>query len=233
MRRLALTSAGLAFAVFLSYYLLPLSAVLPSALFAAAAALLLFLFCRRFPAGRICALLLLGAAAGLLAFQLHWHMTLRYAGEWDETEQTLSVRVMEPPERYDYYTRLHVQRLEKPRLDLMLYDYGDRVEKSLRPGEVLIVTAGLRRADLRYGERNDSYVSRDIYLTGTLKALENTGQMRRSIRTVAADLSGKLSDYAQQLFSEDTSVFMRALMLGDKTDFYRICSRCISLFWSV
>ena len=221
MRRLALTSAGLAFAVFLSYYLLPFSALFPSALFAAAAALLLFLFCRRFPAGRLCALLLLGAAVGLLAFLLHWHLTLRYAGEWDETEQTFSVRVMEPPERYDHYTRLHVQRLEKPRLDLMLYDYGDRVVESLQPGEILTVTVGLRRADLRYGERNDSYVSRDIYLTGTLKALENTGQVRRSIRTVAADLSGKLSDYAQQLFSDDTSVFMRALMLGDKTDFYR------------
>ena len=102
---------------------------------------------------------------------------------------------------------------------MLLYDYrGERLE--LRPGELLQVTAKLRRADLIRGEKSGNYLSRNILLTGTVRELTPVGRCHPTIRTIAADLSARLSRYAAGFFSPDTSVFLRALLLGDKSDFY-------------
>jgi len=221
MRKLAAASVSLALAIFLSYYLLPRECILPAAAVCLAAGAVSAFFCRRsLTARRIC-ICLLGAAVGFSAFVLHWSRTLRYAEAWDGTEQILQVQVMETPVQLDYSTRLHVRRTEDPRLDLMLYDYKEQTTEDLVPGNVLTVDARLRRADLRYGERSDSYVSKDIYMTGTLVSIENRLPDRDSLRTLAARCAKKVSDYAAGFFSPDTAVFMRSLMLGDKTDFYK------------
>lgn len=78
-------------------------------------------------------LIAVGAAVGFAAYSLHWYGTLRYAEAWDGTEQTLQVRVMEAPAEFDYYTRLHVQRTENPKLDLMLYDYRGASTRTWSP----------------------------------------------------------------------------------------------------
>ena len=221
MRKLLTASCALAGAVFTAYYLLSFQgSITAAAVFCAAA---VFLFCLR-QHGRLikrCFLIALGAAVGFAVYALHWHNTLRYAEAWDGIEQTLQVRVMEAPAEYDYYSRLHVQRTETPKLDLMLYDYRGMIDPDLEPGQMLTVTAKLRRADLRYGERNDSYVSKDIFLTGTLHEAELLSERSMTLRTVAALCSKRISDYASGFFKPDVSVFMRSLMLGDKTDFYR------------
>ncbi len=222
-----------------------------------AAAVLLFLIwrctgesgsasCRRADLLHRAFLLALGAALGFGVYAMHWNRTLRYAEEWDGAEQTLSVRVMEAPQEYAYYTRIHVQRTEAPKLDIMLYDYrgllpGGKADSEtgsgspagagentaaeaaagIEPGMLLRVAAKLRRADLRYGERNDSYVSKDIYLTGTLRSVEVLPGRSLTLRTLAARCSSRISAFAGGFFSRDTSVFLRSLMLGDKTDFYR------------
>ncbi|MBO7372889.1 MAG: DUF4131 domain-containing protein, partial [Oscillospiraceae bacterium] len=168
MRKLCTSSCALAGAVFASYYLLPLKGCISAAAVFCAAAVLLSFLRSRGDLFRRAFLVAVGAAVGFAAYGLHWYGTLRYAERWDGTEQTMQVRVMEAPAEYDYYTRLHVQRTERPKLDLMLYDYRGSIDPELEPGQMLAVTAKLRRADLRYGERSDSYVSKDIYLTGTL-----------------------------------------------------------------
>ena len=221
MRKLLTSSCALAGAVFASYYLLPQKGCFTAAaVFCAAAVLLSFLRGRGDPFRRAF-LVAVGAAIGFTAYGLHWYSTLRYAEAWDGAEQTLQVRVMEAPTEYDYYTRIHVQRTETPNLNLMLYDYRGKLDHDLEPGQLLSVTAKLRRADLRYGERNDSYVSKDIYLTGTLHEAEKLPGRSATLRTLAALCSWKISGFADTFFSGDTSVFMRSLMLGDKTDFYR------------
>ena len=206
MRKLAGVCVSLACAVFLSYYILPLGALPGIALCSLALAVLCFL------------------TLGLGAYLFHWNRTLRYAEEWDGAEQTLRVCVMETPQEYDRYTRVHVRRTEAPKLDLMLYDYrgllsGDDAllndegeEKASdqgafagplpEPGALLTVTAKLRRADLRYGERNDNYVSKDIYLTGTLHAVDVLTETAPTLRTLAARLSGRLSAFAAGFFSQ-------------------------------
>ena len=219
MRKLMMGALSLSFAVFLSYYLLPVRWLLPCAAACALLFCLLFLFRNRnnlFYRVSLCAL---GAAVGLCAYTLHWNRTIRYAEELDGAERSLFVRIMEYPERYDGYIRVHVRMESAPYLEVMLYDYEDRSE-DLIPGQLVMADARLRRADLRAGERNDSYVSKNISLTGTLRAVTDSGGRRQSLRTFAVLCSRKISDIAGKVFSPRAAVFMRALLLGDKTDFY-------------
>ena len=243
MRKLMIAAVSLSLAVFLAYYLLPLDLLLPGAAAGAAAfVLLLPVRKKRAPLYRI-SLCALGAALGFSAYLLHWNGTLRYAERWDGSEQTLQVRVMEAPTAGKTYTSLHVQRMETPKLDLMLYDYQGETQKGqLKPGDVLTVTAKLRRADLRYGERNGNYISKDIVLTGTLRTLEPEGFRRQDLRTFAAACSRAVSDFASGFFPADTAVFMKALLLGTRRCTPGCAARdscilsrsrgCISRFWS-
>ena len=215
-----IAALSLSGAVFLSYYLLPLRWILPCASVCAAAGFSCFLLRKGERWIYMAFLCLIGAATGFSAYALHWNRTLRYAEQWDGTEQIVSVQVMETPTQLDHSLRLHVRRTEAPKLDMMLYDYNGLIQ-NLKPGNTLTVSARLRRADLRYGERSDSLVSKDIYLTGTLTTIEARHADHHSLRTVAALCSKRISDYAAGFFSADTATFMRALMLGDKTDFYK------------
>ena len=220
MRKLALSSVSCAAAIFLVYYLLPVSGLWAIALFCAVISSGCFFLRKRsdyFYRGFLC---FLGLTLGLSAFLFHWNRTLRYAEQLDDTDSMLSVRVLEFPESYEHYSRVHVQMEEKPRLGIMLYDY-DGMTEELRPGDVISVSARLRRADLRNGERNDSYVSKDIYLTGTLQEIAENRDSRQSLSTFAALCSRRVSDYAASLFSEQCKTFLRSLLLGDKTDFYQ------------
>ena len=185
MRKLAIACVSVAAAVFLSFYLFPLKLILPLALLCAAAAVILLPFRQRGDAAERAFLCALGAAVGFGAYSLHWNTTMRYAEQWDGTEQTMTACVMEMPTEGGYYTRIHVQRTESPKLDMMLYDYGEE-RPELRPGDILRADVKLRRADLFHGERNNSYISKDIYLTGTLKSMERYGSSRITIPPMPA-----------------------------------------------
>ncbi|MCR5089962.1 MAG: DNA internalization-related competence protein ComEC/Rec2 [Oscillospiraceae bacterium] len=214
MRKLARVCIALSFSVFLSYYLLPVG-ILP---WLTPGALLLGLLTRH--RSRKLFLLLLGAGIGFGAFWLHWNLTVLPATQWDDSERTFSALVLEYPQEYEHYSRIRVQTESWPRLGIYLYDYND-VTGTLIPGDRVLLSAKVKRADLRNGERNDSYVSKDVYLTGTLRTVDVVLGRRQNLRTAAAICSRRISDYAKTLFSEETQAFMRSLMLGDKTDFYQ------------
>ncbi len=214
MRKLARVCVALSFSVCLSYYLLPVG-ILPW--LASGALLLGLLLLRR---SQKIFLLLLGAGIGFGVFWLHWNLTILPAAQWDDSEQTISVQVLEYPQDYGHYSRIRVQTESWPRLGIYLYDYNDTAG-SLNPGDRILISAKLKRADLRNGERNDSYVSKDVCLTGTLKSIDAVLGRKTNLRTTAAVCSRRISDYAENLFSDETQAFMRSLMLGDKTDFYQ------------
>ena len=222
MRKLAIACASAAAAIFLSFYLLPRNVILPLAGLCAPAGAILLWRGKRTRHGGVHAafLVLLGGALGLASYALHWNATIGRALDWDETEQRMSVCLLETPEVFERYTRLLVQRTEAPKLDLMLYVYDGELPE-LRPGDVLEVSARFRRADLRRGEKNNNYISKNIYLTGTLRELEKTGKRHITLRTVAASCSRRISDRVETLFPDRVGVFMKALMLGEKTDFYQ------------
>ena len=221
MRKLAIACASAAAAIFLSFYCLPQSFILPlTGACVLTGSMLLWKGDRAHRSLCVFLLILPGAALGFASYALHWNATIRRAAEWDDRETSMAVCLLQPPEVYERYTRLLVQRTEAPKLDLMLYDYNGELPE-LRPGDLLEVTARFRRADLRRGEKNNSYISKNIYLTGTLHELEKTGERHMTLRTMASSCSKRISDLTETIFSPEISVFMKALMLGEKTDFYR------------
>ena len=221
MRKLAIACASAAAAIFLSFYLLPRSVVLVlAAVCVPSGAVLLWKGNGAPRRVRAAFLALLGAGLGFASYALHWNATIGRAVDWDETEQRMSVCLLESPEVFERYTRLLVQRTEAPKLNLMLYAYDGELPE-LRPGDLLEVSARFRRADLRRGEKNNNYISKNIYLTGTLHELEKTGQRRMTLRTLASSCSRRISELTETLFPSGDAVFMKALMLGEKTDFYQ------------
>lgn len=220
MRRLCTVSVALAASVFLSYYLLPATALPWLVGVCALAALCAFAFRKKKRAAYRIFLCALGLWAGFCLCLLQRETTFRIASDWDETEQSVELRVLEYPVESANYIRLHAECTESPRLGIMLYDYQKRTGE-YEPGDLIRATARFRRADLRYGERNDSYVSKNVWLTGTLREAERSGEGRSdSLRTAAARCCRKISDTVGALFPGRTGIFMRSLMLGDKSDFY-------------
>ena len=221
MRKLAIACVSAAAAIYLSFYFLPRSAIVPLAAACVLSGILLLWKGDR-ARRSVCVFLLVlpGAALGFTSYALHWNATIRYAADWDDREQSMTVCLLEAPEAYERYTRLLVQRMEAPKLDFMLYDYDCELPE-LHPGDLLEVTARFRRADLRRGEKNNSYISKNIYLTGTLHELNVSGERHMTLRTVASSCSKRIFDLTERIFPPEISVFMKALMLGEKTDFYQ------------
>ena len=221
MRKLMMVTLSLSLAVFVSHYLLTPRWMMFGAAGFAVLFGLLFVFRGVDDLLYRAALCALGAAVGFGVFYLHWNRTIRYAEEMDGEESILFLRVVAYPEQYDRYTRIQLRMESRPYLNVMLYDYDHReLSGGLVPGELVIADAKLRRADLRGGERSDSYVSRNVYLTGTLRGLQRGAGQRHSLQTIAALCSRKISDTVGKIFTSRTAVFMRALLLGDKADFY-------------
>ena len=225
MRKLACFAISFSLATFLSHFLFPnqwipvSAAVFSVGLFAVPFLLPKIRKCRFYPL--LILLVFFGFGTGVLNYGIHQMQTVAKAQKLNDTEQTMLVQILEKPVSYDRYDRLHVRITEDslPHLHAMMYDY-DHSTSGLQPGDRIRVTAKLRSADIRYGEKNDAYISRDIYLTGTLRnGWEYTGH-RSGIRIVASKLNGIIKEVCDSVFPESTIPFMKALLLGDKTEFY-------------
>ena len=103
MRKLAIACASAAAAIFLSFYLLPRNVILPLAGLCAPAGAILLWRGKRTRHGGVHAafLVLLGGALGLASYALHWNATIGRALDWDETEQRMSVCLLETPEVFE------------------------------------------------------------------------------------------------------------------------------------
>ena len=225
MRKLACFAISFSLATFLSHFLFPEKWALIS-VSAFSVCLLIFPFLlpkirkrQFFPLFFF--LVLFGFASGVLNYGLHRIQTVERARSLDETEQTMLVQLVEKPVSYDRYDRLHVLIEEDtlPRLHTMLFDY-DHTTSGLQPGDRILVTAKLRTADMRYGEKNDAYISRDIYLTGTLRNGWKYEGQSIGIRILASKLNGIIKETCETVFPDSVITFMKALLLGDKTEFY-------------
>lgn len=220
LRKCAIASLAFSAAVFACAYLLPL-AFLPW--LAAAFALLGFLLVRsrqRWLLGFTIAFFAL--SCGFLWFFLHAQMTMVPAAKLDG--ETLQIRgeVCDYPQVYEDYSRLELRLSsgELPKGKLILYVDGDSL-KDFVPGDVLSCTAKLKRADIRYGERYDSYFSRGIYLTGNAKDPPAKCGEISGLRCFPVRFQRMLADRVDRLFPVDTAAFMKSLMLGDKSDLYQ------------
>lgn len=219
MRVLAVISFSFSAAILAANYFLPAS-VLPW-LGGAALGFGFLLLLRRRKWLMLFVLCCFGLSAGCFCYFFHAQRTLIRALPYDGRTEELNAQALDYPQQYESYGRVEVKLLneELSPLHAILYADGDALE-GVEPGDRLKCTAKLKRADLRYGERYDSYLARDIYLTANAKSELQTESGGFSLRFLPVRLNRLLVDRIDRLFPADASAFMKSLMLGDKSDLY-------------
>ena len=214
-----LVAGGYAAALLLAHYLLSPD----RCLFAALAALALLLPAALWKRRRaVCFLLLISAAAGFLWYWGYNSLFVRSADAFVGETRTVSVRVSDYPEAYDEYTRVAVRSVdaEIPHVRMLIYDY-DGAMGELRPGDLVSVQLKLTGAGLRYSEESDAYRAEGVLLRGYRRgAYRVTGRAALAWRYAPKELAHLMQTQALQCFPEDVAPLMKALLTGDKREYY-------------
>lgn len=221
MRKLAYCAGGFSAAIFLAHFLLPVRWVLPGALAAVVLALVTLLLPGQ--TRRRVMVALLSAAIGFGWYAAATAMRLTPAQTVSADVQTVTARVTEYPAAYEHSCGLTVLLTspDVPNCKARLYA-ADAGAADLRPGDEITADVKLRPSTLRYGEETDSYISKGIYLIGSIqdKTLARTGVWSRSWLYWPKTVAQSLKASAQAAFPADVLPFAQALMLGDKSALY-------------
>lgn len=167
MRKLAIGASAFSCAVFFACYLIPLRLLPVFAIVAVILSALSLLHRSKFLlAVRIA---LMSAAFGFAVFAVHDARTVLPAKELDGETLIINAVLTDYPSIYEKYCRAEV-KLDGavPHLRAILYDNSHQLENAV-PGQSIRCTARLRAADTRYGEDNDYYNSRGVYLIASAK----------------------------------------------------------------
>ena len=218
-RTLLLIASGYAAALLLAHYLLPADVLLYGSL-ASLALLFPAMLGKRQRAA--CFLLLIGAAAGFLWYWGYGRLFAAPAEAFVGETRTVTVHVSDYPDVYDDYTRVTVRSVdvEVPHVRMLVYDYDGGMAE-LRPGDLLEVSLKLTSAGQRYGEDSDAYRADGILLRGYRKGdYRAVGRARLAWLYAPKTLAHILQQQALQCFPADVAPLMKALLTGDKQEYY-------------
>ena len=221
MRILAIASISFSVAVFCASFLPDLAA---AEIFAIAFFLLGILFCffrkRRFSAP--VRLACFGLSFGLFWFCLYSAQTVEKAHALDGKTLPVAVVLTDYPRSTDQTASARgiLATEGYPSLGVRLYDPTYTIA-SARPGQVVIVEARLRSADVRYGQPYEGDLASGIQLTASGKSAPVLGEVNHSLRFLPAVTRHVLLQKIDRLFSGTERIFVRSLLLGEKTEFYQ------------
>lgn len=220
MRKLATACGFYAAGIFLAIYLLPVEKVLWTAVGIMMLAAALLATHRKWLRGVEIGLVFL--AVGLCVFRVNY--------EWREVpcealvgEHTVVCEVLDYAREGEDYHSLTLRLKEKSYhgAKLRLYDYSGQT-RNLTPGDTVCLTASMRSASERYGEEYYGRLAEGIYLTGTLKGeISILSEHRTNLRSLPSLLSKSLLERVDESYTGETAVFLKALLLGEKTELYR------------
>lgn len=217
-RKLAVAAGAFSAAIFAANYILPLRFLIYAAVLSAVLGALLILPQRKWLRPGVIALM--SFALGILAYQLNYDRTVGRTLQYNGESYPVYAELTDYPTVYEDYCRLEVKLLgdELPGLKAIVYD-NEMSCTQLLPGQRISFTGTIRRADTVYGESYDNYYSKGIYMKisaqSGIEVLEERGG-NYSILVISRSLSGHIN----KIFPEDTSAFMQALLLGDKSLLY-------------
>ncbi len=219
MRKLATASLAFSAAIFLAYYVLPRAWLIPLCALALLAAIGIALLRRRWLRPVVLALVFL--ATGLLEYQIYCRLTVDRAAALAGQTRPVSGVLLDYPEDFGSYCRLRL-RLDTPdlpRLKAIAYD-NHQSFAGLQPGQRVSFTAKLSPADTLYGEPYPNYQIDGYFLKLSIKGDEQAGETRFSPRSLPLRLHRFRCARVDSLFPDACRAFLKALMLGDKGDFY-------------
>lgn len=220
MRKLAVAASAFSVSVFISAYILPVAfAYYAAAAFAIFAAGLMFVHSRT---ARVTASVLLSAAVGFGWFGVHYGFTARAAERLSDNVYIAELRMTDYPQvytdsvRYACAVRIGGER----EINALLYDYSGFITQA-EPGDIFSARVRVKSADTRYGEEDPYYNSRDIYLTGSIRArAEYLGKDKLTFRYIPMKLNRIISECIDGVFAPEIAGFMKALMCGNRENLY-------------
>ena len=222
MRKLVWVAAGFACALSAAVWLLPESWQ-PWAGCVCAALALCALALRKTITLRP-TLALFAASVGFLWCWGYTQLFVVPALNWADREAAVTVCISDYAHPGDGYGSVEALCIDDamPRGKMRIYDYGGDSLLFLRPGDTLRMPLKLLNPRERYQEESDYYLSSAIhyraYLTGEYEAV---GRARLAAVFLPRELCQKLKSAALSCFPEDVAPLMKALLTGDKTEFYR------------
>jgi competence protein ComEC len=219
MRKLAIAAAAFSAAAFAANYILPQGWLIYAAVVAVALSAALAMLGRKWLRPAVLALIFFGL--GLFRFELYYRQTVAKAETYNGESYNVSAELLDYPQINDSYCRLEVKLTgdNLPKLKALVYD-SSMSSIDLKPGAVIELTGTVKTADTLYGDSYDGYYSKGIFLKITAKGqIVQTGQ-QSVYKHLAAYISHELSSRIGELFPDDVSAFMQALMLGNKDSLY-------------
>lgn len=219
MRRLMWICIGYSSALLAAHYILPEETLLWFALGCAVFALAALLIRGK---SLIPFVFLISAAFG---FVWTWgHSTLFISPAEKLIGRTLEIdaRVTDYPVINEDYSSVELKLREDwtGNTRLIVYDYNGAFGE-LRPGDTLRLELRFISARVRSNMESDYYLSSGIYLRAYLEGeYRVTGRWANSWLHAPQYLAHTLKEHILRLFPEDTAPLMKALLTGDKSEFY-------------
>lgn len=219
MRKLATAALAFSAAVFLANFILPVSWLAAAATVCALLSAVLALTRRKWL--RPAVIVLLFFALGLLEYSVYTRLTLDRAREYSGQTQDVCGTVLDYPDIYDSYARLRIRVASEdlPHFKAIVYD-NEKQFSDAKPGDHISFTAKISTADTLYGKPYANYNISGFYLRLSTKGNETLQKGHFSVQTLPVLLHHYLCERVEKIFPADCSAFVKALMLGEKDDFY-------------
>lgn len=220
IRKLATLSVSFSLAVFLAHYLLPADWLLSLA--AAFAVIGLAGLLVHNNTGRRMILVGLALACGFLLYHVYYERVLAPCETLSGEKMTVTARITSYP---DYRTGCILQNLRfcddrLPKVSGLIIDY-DSEKSNLEPGDEIRVTLKLNPSNTRYNTEYDANISKGLYIVGTVYGeIEKTGRWDKSFLYFPQYIGKGIRDIIEEVFPDDTAFFMKALLTGDKGEYY-------------
>lgn len=219
MRKLATAALAFSAAIFLANYILPESWLIVPAVLSAVLGAFLALTRRKWLRPAVIALLFF--SLGLMEYAVYDRLTVKRAAEYAGETREIQGTVLDYPDLYGSYNRLYIRISagDMPRFKAIVYD-NEKAFTTAEPGDRVSFTAKIRTADTLYGKPYDNYRTNGYYLRLSSKGNEILEKGGFSVLSLPARLRHLLCRRVDDLFPADCRAFIKALMLGDKQDFY-------------
>lgn len=220
MRKLATAALSFSAAIFLANYVFPTGWLILPAVLSAVLGAILALLRRNWL--RPAAVALLFFALGLTEYDVYCRCTVGEAERLDGETIRVTGTVIDAPDVYDDYCRLRM-RVEEGELKhrkVIVYDY-DKTLTDAEPGLRLVFTARVRSAGTLYGKPYDNYYVNGFYEKLTIRGEAERLETRFDLRLLPVKLRLALCRRIDRVFPQEGRAFLKALMLGDKQEFYQ------------
>ena len=219
MRKLATAALAFSAAVFLANYILPAGWLIVPAVLSAVLGAALAMFHRKWL--RPAVIVLVFFSLGLLEYSVYKSLTIDRAQEYAGQTREICGTVLDYPEEYSGYCRLHIRIRsdDLPHFKAVVYD-NQKAFINVEPGQTIAFTGRITPADTLYGKPYDNYHTNGYYLKLSVKGDEEILDSGFSAASLPVRLHRFLCSRVERVFPQDSRTFIKALMLGDKTDFY-------------